>query len=101
MRSTARSSFPNSPASAAAAASHVTDREAFRSVTTVLAILQTLKNLPGAKLDLHGDYFDKVMGTSLVREAFERGEPFDAIAATWERGLAEFAKLRDPFLLYR
>ena len=80
---------------------HVTDREAFRSVATVLAILQTVKRLPGAKLELHADYFDKVMGTSLVRDAFERGEPFEKIAAAWEPGLADFAQLRAPFLLYR
>ena len=60
-----------------------------------------MRKLPGAKLELHADYFDKVMGTSLVREAFERGEPFAKIAAAWEPGLTEFTKLREPFLLYR
>ena len=79
---------------------HVTDREIFRSVATTLGILQTVRRLYGAKLELHADYFDKVMGTSLVREAFERGEPWEEIAAAWEPGLAEFAKLREPFLLY-
>jgi uncharacterized protein YbbC (DUF1343 family) len=72
----------------------------FRSVTTVLAILETVKRLHGAKLELHADYFDKVMGTSLVREAFERGEPFQKIAAAWEPGLAQFARERAAFLLY-
>ena len=80
---------------------HVTDREAFRSVATTLAILQTVRRLHGAKLELHADYFDKVMGTSSVREAFERGVPSEKIAATWECGLTEFAALREPLLLYR
>ncbi len=80
---------------------HVTDRATFRSVTVVLAVLETIKRLYGAKLELHADYFDKVMGTSTVREAFERGVPFAKIAATWEAGLVEFAKVREPFLLYR
>jgi uncharacterized protein YbbC (DUF1343 family) len=79
---------------------HVTDRAAFRSVTTVLAILETIRRLPGAKLKLHADYFDKVMGTSRVREAFERGAPFAQIAAAWEPGLAAFARERAAFLLY-
>lgn len=80
---------------------HVTDRETYRPVTAILAILQTIRRLHGAKLELHADYFDKVMGTSLVREAFERGESFAQIVARWEPGLAEFTRLREPFLLYR
>jgi uncharacterized protein YbbC (DUF1343 family) len=80
---------------------HVTDREAFRPVATTLALLQVVKKLPGAKLELHADYFDKVMGTSTVREAFERSVPFEQIVAAWAPGLAAFAKTREPFLLYR
>ena len=80
---------------------HVTDRETFRSVATVLAILETVRRLHGSKLELHADYFDKVMGTSSVREAFERGEPWQKTATAWEPGLAEFAARRALFLLYR
>jgi uncharacterized protein YbbC (DUF1343 family) len=80
---------------------HVTDRDAFQPVATTLAILQVVKRLSGAKLQLHADYFDKVMGTSTVREAFERGVPFGQIVAAWQPALAAFAKQRAPFLLYR
>lgn len=52
----------------------MTDREKFRSVTVVLAILEVVRRIYGTKLELHADYFDKVMGTSTVREAFERGK---------------------------
>ena len=41
------------------------------------------------------------MGTSSVREEFERGDGYAAIAARWEAGLAEFARVRAEFLLYR
>jgi uncharacterized protein YbbC (DUF1343 family) len=67
----------------------------------VLAMLETVRRIYGEKLELHADYFDKVMGTSTVREAFERREGFAAIAARWEPGLAEFARLRAEYLLYR
>ena len=80
---------------------HVTDRGAYRSVATTLAVLTVVKKIPGAKLGLHADYFDKVLGTSLVREALECGESWERIAAAWEPGLAEFAKGREEFLLYR
>ena len=67
----------------------------------VLAVLETVKRLYGTKLEVYADYFDKVMGTSTVREAFERGEGYAVIATRWETGLAEFGRLRAEFLLYR
>ena len=60
-----------------------------------------MKKLYGAKLELHDRYFDKVMGTSSVREALLRDEPVEKIVAGWKPGLDEFAKLRQPYLLYR
>lgn len=79
---------------------HVTDRTTFRPVATTLAILSVVKNLYGQKLEFHASYFDHVMGTSTVREALERGEAADKIIAGFTPGLAEFAKLREPYLLY-
>jgi uncharacterized protein YbbC (DUF1343 family) len=79
---------------------HVTHREVFRSVATTLAMLQTIRKIYGAKLELHADYFDKVMGTSTVREACERGEAWEKIVAGFSKGLSDFAQLRAEFLLY-
>lgn len=79
---------------------HVTDRNTFRPVATTLEILSVVKKTYGDKLEFHAGYFDKVMGTSTVREALERGEPVDEIVAGFKPGLDEFAKLRAPFLLY-
>lgn len=80
---------------------HVTDRTAFRSVGTTLALLATVRRMAGATFELHADYFDKVMGTSTVRVGLERGKPAAEIVAGFEPGLAEFANVREPFLLYR
>lgn len=79
---------------------HITDRKTFRPVATTLAILSVVKNLYGGKLEFHASYFDHVLGTSTVREALARGEPADQIVAGFEPGLAAFAKLREPYLLY-
>jgi len=79
---------------------HVLDRTIFKPVATTLAILGTVKQLYGDKLEFHADYFDHVMGTSSVREALVRGESTEKIVAGFEPGLAEFAKAREPFLLY-
>lgn len=78
----------------------VTDRTAYRAITTVLAELTVIKQLYGAKLEFHAPYFDDVMGTASVREALERGEPVEKIVAGFQPGLDEFATTRAPFLLY-
>jgi len=80
---------------------HVTDRQAYRPIATTLGILSVVKKIYGDKLEFHASYFDKVMGTSSVREALERGEPVGKIVAGFQPGLDEFAKLRAPCLLYR
>jgi len=79
---------------------HVTDRNAYQPVATTLAILSVVRQVYGGKLELHAGYFDNVMGTSSVREALERGEPAAQIVAGFAPGLAAFAKLRAPYLLY-
>ncbi|HUC86665.1 MAG TPA: DUF1343 domain-containing protein [Candidatus Acidoferrales bacterium] len=80
---------------------HVTDRNAYQSVGTTLAILSVVKQLYGDKMEFHAAYFDRVMGTSSVREAFERSKPVAAIITSFKPGLDEFARLREPYLLYR
>ncbi|HEV2691698.1 MAG TPA: DUF1343 domain-containing protein [Verrucomicrobiae bacterium] len=80
---------------------HVTDRNAFQPIATTLSILSVVKATYGDKLELHKEYFDKVMGTTSVRESLERGEPVEKIIAATQPGLREFAKLREPYLLYR
>ena len=79
---------------------HVTDRSRFRPVAGVPTLLQTVRALYPGRLTLYPHYFDRVMGTSSVREAFERGEPAAKIAAGFEAGLAQFARRREPYLLY-
>ena len=61
---------------------------------------RSVKELYGDKLEFHADYFDKVLGTSSVREAVERGDSVEKIVEGFKQGLAEFEKLRSPFLLY-
>jgi uncharacterized protein YbbC (DUF1343 family) len=80
---------------------HVVDRDAYRPVATTLEILRVVRELHGDKLELHADYFDKVMGTSTVRVAWERGDNVAAIAERWAGPLREFEREREPFLLYR
>jgi uncharacterized protein YbbC (DUF1343 family) len=79
---------------------HVTDRDVFQPVATTLAILQSIRRLHGAKLELHDDYFDKVLGTSSVRAALAGGDSYEEIVRTLAPDVAAFAQQREPFLLY-
>lgn len=79
---------------------HVTDRKAFRSFATALHAVKTVRDMYPDKFAFHADYFDKIMGTGKVRQALEAGEGVPAILDGLEPGLAAFAELRRPYLLY-
>jgi uncharacterized protein YbbC (DUF1343 family) len=88
---------------------HVTDREAFEPVVAGIAIVKTAYDMYGDQLrwkDPPYEYeydrnpFDLISGSSKVREAIERGDSLEAIAASWVDPLEEFKTLRQQFVLY-
>jgi uncharacterized protein YbbC (DUF1343 family) len=79
---------------------HVTDRNSFRSFATALSIIKTVRDMYPDRFEFHPDYFDKVMGTSRIREALEAGTPVRTIVEGLGPGLAAFAEMRKPYLLY-
>jgi uncharacterized protein YbbC (DUF1343 family) len=79
---------------------HVRDRRRFEPIATTLAVLEQIRAAYGSRLELHDDYFDKVMGTAKVRAAFVAGTPWRSIVSLWQQELTAFAERRRPFLLY-
>lgn len=79
---------------------HVLDRNVFRPLATSLHVIKTIQDLYPGRFEFHRDYFDKIMGTAWVREALERRETVPSILERFTSGLAEFEKLRKPYLLY-
>jgi uncharacterized protein YbbC (DUF1343 family) len=45
--------------------------------------------------------FDVISGTNKIREALEHGSELATIKQGWQAPLAEFDRLRAPYLLYR
>ena len=43
---------------------------------------------------------DKLSGTDKLRKAIIAGKTAQEIKLTWQKNLAEFKKLRNPYLLY-
>ncbi len=80
---------------------HVLDREAYRPVETALHIIKAIRDLYPGKFKFQPDYFDKVMGTSRVREALEKGRSVRDIVSAWEPDLRKFSELRKLYLLYQ
>jgi uncharacterized protein YbbC (DUF1343 family) len=88
---------------------HVTDRVTFEPAITGIAIVKTAFDMyrdefrwkdPPYEYEYDRNPFDLIAGTSKVREAFERGDSLDEIKQSWRSPLADFARLREKFLLY-
>jgi uncharacterized protein YbbC (DUF1343 family) len=79
---------------------HVVDRAAYRSFDTSLFIIKAVMDIYPGSFTFHGEYFDKIMGTSKVREALEKGMAVEDILKGYEKELQNFSQLRKPFLLY-
>lgn len=88
---------------------HVTDRVAFRPVATGVAVIDALRTAdPAAFAWREPPYeyehdkipIDILAGSAALREAIERGEQAETIAASWTAGETAFRELRRPFLLY-
>ena len=46
------------------------------------------------------DFFTKLAGNTSLRQQIENGIAPDDIKKTWEKGLTEFSRMRQPYLLY-
>ena len=89
---------------------HVTDRLAFRPVSTGVAIISAIRRLyPGEFVWKQPPYeyvydklpFDVINGTSRLREQIEAHESVARIEECWSQSVAEFRNRRASYLLYR
>jgi len=79
---------------------HVTDRSAYRSVETSLHVIAVIREMYPNVFAFHDEYFDKVCGTSSVRESLLAGTSVRDMIRGFEKGLKEFEELRKAYLLY-
>lgn len=85
---------------------YVTDRGSFDAITTAVAMLVTAKRLyPGSfGWQYPGRdpiWVDKLSGSDWIRTSVDAGKSTGEIVAGWQGELAEFARLREKYLLYR
>ncbi len=80
---------------------HVSDRRVFRSFTTMLQMIRQLLQMYPQQFRFHEEYFDKIMGGRRIRLQLLENVPLSDIVAGYEKELGEFARRRQPYLLYR
>jgi uncharacterized protein YbbC (DUF1343 family) len=88
---------------------HVVDRTTFRPYRTGVAVLRELFAVGGEafrwrtekyEFVSHSPAIDLLTGSDAVRRGIERGEPLEALFATWLPAERAFAARRRPHLLY-
>jgi uncharacterized protein YbbC (DUF1343 family) len=89
---------------------HVTDRRAFRPVVTGVALIEAIRAAapdtfgwrpPPYEYEHDKDPIAILAGSPVLRTAIDEGVGADEIAAAWPGESADFARLRQHFLLYR
>lgn len=79
---------------------HIEDRDRYRPFETALHILKTARDDYPTQFQFHEEYFDKIVGSSSIREAIEMGDPVEDIIREYTPQLEVFANLRQEYLLY-
>ncbi|MCK5849405.1 MAG: DUF1343 domain-containing protein [Kiritimatiellae bacterium] len=83
----------------------VTDPNRFRPILTSITIISILQELYGENrlwrdTSARPDFFDKLYGTSSVRNALIQNEPVRKIEKTWRSGISDFVQSRKECVLY-
>lgn len=79
---------------------HVVHRDAFQPVRTGVEILTAIQTLYPGQLDFKQETFDRLAGTSQLREAILNGESVDFIVNSWQSAIQSFKVKRQKYLLY-
>ena len=78
---------------------HIVDRPSFHPLRTALAFLQTVMQIYPDKLKFKNE-FDRLAGSTWLREALQRGHSVDSMIEKWEDGRLQFLETRSKFLIY-
>jgi uncharacterized protein YbbC (DUF1343 family) len=79
----------------------VTDRLTFRPFLTGIAIVQQIRKDYRDRFEWKADHFDRLCGTSRIREMIDAGTPLHVIKSAWTDELHAYDVMRKAYLLYR
>ena len=79
----------------------VTDPESYDPTRTAVAMLVEARRLAGGEWEWNTAHFDRLAGSTGLREGIEAGVAPDALVAEWSAALEGFAGPRERSLIYR
>ncbi len=79
----------------------VTDRDRLESYYSGLRIIAEIAHTYPRNLEWKTAHFDRLCGTSAIREAIASGRSVDELRSKWKPALQSFLKIRDKYLIYR
>ena len=80
---------------------HVMDRDTFDPVVVGLTVIETIHYLYPNQFAFNASDFDRLVGNGWVRQDIEKGMPVSEIQQRWQKGLSQFEKIRQKYLLYK
>ena len=78
---------------------HVTDRMLYDPTRLAMRVFAAVRDVHGGTFQLTAG-LDRLAGSTSLRSWIESGEAYDGYYLSWESALADFERLRDPYLLY-
>ncbi len=78
----------------------VAETTAYDAPRAAVAMLIETFAASGDRWSWRESHFDRLAGTDALRRAIEAGRSLDEITGGWEAQLADFQRLRSPYLLY-
>jgi uncharacterized protein YbbC (DUF1343 family) len=78
----------------------ITQREQINSYWTGIQIIKLLHDLNPDKFEWHAKHFDRLCGSSKIREAIVNHSDLNLLQKAWMKDLEDFQKIRNRYLLY-
>jgi uncharacterized protein YbbC (DUF1343 family) len=78
----------------------VTDRRVYDPTQTAVRLLLAVQSIHPDRIGWIPRHFDRLAGTSSLREAIVAGRPVEQIVSGWTAALRRFEDRRRPYLLY-
>jgi len=85
---------------------HVTDKEKYEPVLTGIAVVKAIHDLYPSDFQFRAEnsqgisYFDQLIGNGWVRSDIENRVSLQDIQSKWQKGLEDFMKIREKYLIY-
>jgi len=79
----------------------ITDRDALEAYYAGVRIVDAIFRLHPDDFQWRVGHFDRLCGTSVIRNTITSGSSLDELQGKWQAQVASFQKIRDKYLIYR